>query len=189
MKSKAFKWTPLIIAVLVLTANIGARAQDEGAQHSPAKLFKGVMNAYTPQTTAGVGPYEVRGPWSLTLKKGGRKAEFTAALNMEFSDGWVLTTGKMNFDPTTRGAHTHHISVEGVVTEIANGFQVTGQAIFTLNGGPAPTTVSPSDVVIEVTGGSDVQYSNITLTFAAPGSNHFGSAPLPGVVRSVKELR
>jgi hypothetical protein len=190
MKRKTFKWTAFTLAVLVLTANIGARAQDPETRHSSPKLFKGVINAYTPQTNTGVGPYEVRGPWSLTLKRGGRKAEFSAALNMEFSDGWVLTTGKMNFDPTTRGAHTHHITLgDADVTEIPNGFRVTGPATFTLNGGPAPTTVSPSNVTIDITGGDEVEYSNITLTFEPPGSNHFGSAPLPGVVRSVKELR
>lgn len=105
---------------------------------------------------------------------------------MEFSDGWVLTTGQGNFDPTARGAHTHHITLsDGDVTQVTGGFQVTGPATFTLNGGPAPTTVSPSPVVITITGGADVEYSNITLTFQSPGSNHFGTDPLPGVVRTV----
>jgi hypothetical protein len=147
------------------------------------------MNAYTLPTTT-TGPYEVRGPWSLTLRRDGRKADFSAALNMVLSDGWVLTKGAMNFDPTARGAHTHHITLaDADVTEIANGFRVTGPAQVTLNGGPAPPTVAPSPVVIEITGGSDVEFSNITLTFEAPGSSHFGPDPLPGVVRSVKELR
>ena len=57
-------------------------------------------------------------------------------------------------------------------------------ATITLNGNPAP--VSPSPLVITVTGGSVVQLSNITLTFGSPGSKHFGTEPLPGVVQSVK---
>ena len=121
------------------------------------------------------------------------KADFSAALNMEFSDGWVLThdpTHPPNFDLATWGAHTHHITlVDGEVSQIANGFQVTGTATFTLSGGPAPVTVSPSPVLIQITGGTEVEFSNITLTFLYPGSNHFGSEPLPGVVRSVKEER
>jgi hypothetical protein len=185
MKSKAFVWTARTIAVLVLAASVGAQGQNWAHKD---KKFSGVINAYSPQTSTGTGPYEIRGPWSLNLKKDSTKADFSAALNMEFSDGWVLTTGKMNFDPTVRGAHTHHITlVDADVTQIANGFQVTGTATFTLNGGPAPTSVAPSPVVIEITGGSDVEFSNITLTFLSPGSNHFGAAPLPGVVRSVKE--
>ena len=43
--------------------------------------------------------------------------------------------------------------------------------------------ISPSDVVIEITGGTDVAYFDITLTFAWPGSKHFGSEPLSGFVR------
>jgi hypothetical protein len=185
MESNVFKWTVRTFAVLILTVGVGAYGQDWA--HNEWK-FSGVINAYSPQTATGTGPYEIRGPWSLTLRRDGTKADFSAALDMEFSDGWVLTTGKMNFDPKARGAHTHHITLEGAdVTPIANGFRVTGPAVFTLNGGSAPPTVSPSAVVIEVTGGSEVAFSNITLTFQKPGSNHFGSAPLPGVVRSVKE--
>ncbi|HEV7217635.1 MAG: hypothetical protein ACHP8A_04570 [Terriglobales bacterium] len=182
------------VAILVLTISVCALAQEWSHRD---KIFSGVINAYTPQTTSSTGvitgPYEVRGPWSLTLERNSTKADFSAALNMEFSDGWVLThntAAPANFDPTTRGAHTHHITlVDGEVTQIANGFQVTGPAVFTLNGGSAPVTVSPSQVVIQITGGSEVEFSNITLTFQSPGSNHFGTDPLPGVVRSVRDER
>jgi hypothetical protein len=191
MKSKAFAWTARTLAVLALMAGVGAQGQ--GWIHRDKK-FAGVINAYSPQTTssAGVitGPYEVRGPWSLLLKREGTKADFSAALNMEFSDGWVLSQPTRNFDPTLRNAHTHHITLTNAdVMPIANGFQITGIATFTLSGNPAPPTVSPSTLVIQITGGTDVEYSNISLTFQSPGSNHFGAAPLPGVVRSVKEER
>jgi hypothetical protein len=67
---------------------------------------------------------------------------------MELSDGWVLTKNMGNFDPNARGAHTHHVTlVDGEVTPITNGFRVTGTAVITLNGSPAP--VSPSPLVIE----------------------------------------
>jgi hypothetical protein len=194
MKNKTFRWAVPVATVLALAMVSAALAQKP-----KCKEFKGVINAYTPQTmttmgttTTATGPYEVRGPWSLRLKEDGTKADFSAALNMEFSDGWVLTTtgGNGNFDPAARGAHTHHITlVDAEVTPIANGFQVMGPATFTLNGGPAPATIEPSVVVIEITGGEKVEYSNIQLTFALPGSKHFGSEPLPGVVRSVEEVR
>jgi len=185
MKSKTFAWTSRTLAVLVVLAVcIGAPAQNPRL-----KIFSGVLNAYSPQTTA-TGPYEIRGPWSLKLNPSSGKADFSAAVNMELSDGWVLTKNMGNFDPTARGAHTHHITLVGAeVTPTTNGFQVTGTATFTLNGGPAPAAIEPSPVVIEITGGSEVEFSNITLTFEAPGSNHFGSAPLPGVVQSVREER
>jgi hypothetical protein len=195
MKSKTNEWTLRIVAALVvLSLSVGAQGQNWSHKD---KKFSGVINAYTPQTTTQnpttgqttvTGPYEIRGPWSLKLKKDGTKADFSAELNMEFSDGWVLSVNKGNFDPTMRNAHTHHITLTDVdVAPIANGFQVTGIATFTLSGNPAPPTVAPSAVVINITGGTEVEFSNITLTFLSPGSNHFGTAPLPGVVRSVKE--
>jgi hypothetical protein len=179
MKSKVFEWTARTIAVLVL-ASIAALAQS-GAP----RRFSGVINAYSPQTTTTtgtVGPYEVRGPWSLTLRKNSSMAEFSAALNMELSDGWVITQNGSNFDPAARGAHTHHITMCGEVTKTSTGgLLITGNATITLNGSAAP--VSPSVLTIEITGGTDVEFSNITLTFEPPGSKHFGTEPLPGVVR------
>jgi hypothetical protein len=44
-------------------------------------------------------------------------------------------------------------------------------------------------LVITVTGGSDVEFSNIALTFGLPGSKHFGAVPITGVVRSVTDER
>ena len=185
MKSKTFEWTARSITVLLVLA-AGAGAVAENPKH---KVFSGLMNAYSPQTTA-IGPYEIRGPWSLALKDNGNKADFTAELNMELSDGWVITMNKGNFDPMARGAHTHHIVVcDGDVTPIANGFRVTGNAKFTKDGGPAPASIEPSAVVIEVTGGTEVEFSNMTLTFLAPGSMHFGAEALPGVVQKVREER
>jgi hypothetical protein len=176
-------------------SGVGKRERRIGSEK--CKEFQGVINGYTPQTkataeavTTATGPYEVRDTWSLRLKDGGTKADFSAALKMGFSDGWVLTPtgGNGNFDPAARGAHTHHISVpDGEVTAIANGFKVTGPATFTLSGGPAPATIEPSPVTIEITGGDKVEFSNITVTFATPGSKHFGASPLPGFVQSVEE--
>ena len=109
MRSKAFEWTAGTIAVLVLAAGVSAQGQNATPKD---KKFSGVINAYTPT------PYEVRGPWSLILKHDGTKADFSAAVNMEFSDGWVLTHTPVttpptppNFDQSNRGAHTHHITL------------------------------------------------------------------------------
>jgi hypothetical protein len=54
-------------------------------------------------------------------------------------------------------------------------------------GPSAPAAIEPPPVVIEITGGDKVEFSNITVTFLLPGSNHFGASPLPGVVHSVEE--
>jgi hypothetical protein len=190
MKSKVFEWATRIIPVLVL-ASVAALAQN-----ATPRRFSGVINAYSPQTsttsggtTTTTGPYEIRGPWSLKLKGDSGTADFSAALNMELSDGWVITENNSNFDPNARGAHTHHVTlVDGdVTTTSTGGLLITGTATITLNGNPAP--ISPSPVTIAITGGTDVEFSNITLTFGSPGSKHFGTEPLPGVVQRDKKER
>lgn len=183
MKNKAFERTASVILVVVM-ASLAVLAQN-----ATPKRLSGVINAYTPQTTTTIGttttttgPYEVRGPWSLRIRKDSGKADFYAALNMELSDGWVITENASNFDPAARGAHTHHIALcdVDVTTTSTGGLLISGPATITLNGKAAP--VSPSLITIEITGGADVEFSNITLTFGSPGLNHFGAEPLPGVV-------
>ena len=152
------------------------------AAHWPQRLthkeLNGVINGYSPQTTTGTtpattttGPYEIRGPWSLKLTDSG-KAEFYAALNMELSDGWALSENKGDFDPTMRDPHTHHISlVDCDVTRLANGeFQVSGRPRSRSTETPRPFHQQLWSITI--TGGSDVEFSNITLTFGLPGCKH-----------------
>jgi hypothetical protein len=185
MRSKTFEWIvrtiPVLVLVSIVPTSIAALAQN-----AAPRMFSGVINAYTPQTTTAsgtVGPYEVRGPWSLKIKGDSGKADFSAALNMELSDGWVITQNASNFDPTARGAHTHHITLcdADVTRTSTGGLLLSGTATITLNGSAAP--VSPSPLTIEISGGTDVEFSNITLTFGSPGSKHFGTDPLSGVVR------
>jgi hypothetical protein len=182
MKSKAFGWTVLTIALLVLAASVGALAQT-----AALTTFRGEINAYSPQSsgsTGTTGPYEIRGPWSL-MSTGNSKANFSTDLNMEESDGWCITQNGSNFDPAARGAHTHHISlVNAVITQITNGFQITGSATIMSNGAIS-SKLSPSVLTVEITGGTDRAYSNVTLTFQSPASTHFGTEPVAGVVRSV----
>jgi len=184
------------VGVFVLAVNIGALAQNWTPDRLPEK-FSGQINAYTPTTTkAPTGPYEIRGSWSMNLKREGTKADFSAAVNMILSDGWVLTNSTVppNFDPSTRNAHTHHIwMTDAEVTMLPNNaIQVSGTATVTLNGGPTPfAQQSPLTVVITGggTGPDDVEYSNVTLTFTGPASGHFGTEPLPGVVRKVEKRK
>ena len=183
MKSRN-SWRVAQLGLLALAVSSAALAQTStAAKITKTEVFSGVISSYTPQGTTG--PYEVRGPWSLTVKGATGKADFYAALNMELSDGWVLTLNNSNFDPMTRDRHTHHISfANATITWLANGFSVSGMATVTLNGSPAP--ISPTPLQVEVTGGSEVPFSNISLTFGSPGSKHFGSDPLVGVVRSIE---
>jgi hypothetical protein len=178
MKSRSF-WCAVQIGVLVMAASSGALSQTP--KHM---IFRGLINDYTPRTIGGqiVGPWEMRGVWSLVVKGWDGKADFSAALAMGHSDLGV--TGGDLESPAARGAHTHHITlVDATVTPLANGFRVSGPAIVTGNGTfPAPFGPS-STLQIDITGGNSIAYSNIQLTFTGDAVKHFGSQPINGVVR------
>ncbi len=178
MKSKQLRCA-VLIGLLVLVASLGAMAQNRASERLS---YDGLINAYSPQTST-TGPYEVRGTWHLQLLGNSGKADFVATLNMVLSDGWVLTLGAGNFDPGGRNAHTHHITLRNAaVTPISNGFKVTGTATITANGTNNPM-VSPSPLEVDIVGGTNVKFSNVTMIFGVPASNHFGTEPLPGVVQ------
>ena len=81
-----------------------------------------------------------------------------------------------------RMQHTHQVTIsDGQVTSLANGFQISGNAIITLNGNLAP--FSGSLVTVQVTGGSAVPFENITVTFGGAAVMHFGDQPFHGVVK------
>jgi hypothetical protein len=169
-----------------------------GAQELRGVHLGGLINDYSPSTVSG-GPYEIRGQWSLDINRSGT-ADFTADLNMETSDYGI--TGAAQVDPTnpaTRSPHTHHISMTNAVfsydTSVcpANnppttgpGVVVTGTATTTGNGGPAPfESKGASTLQVCITGGSEVEFSNVTLVYTGPATGHFGTQPIHGVVNLV----
>lgn len=181
MKSKTWFWTVYVVATVVLAGVASTSAQD-----SRPVRFSGVINDYTPASVNPTGPWEIRGPWSLRLREDGT-ADFSAALTMELSD-FSQTTASVNA-PGARGQHTHHLTVDGgtVTTLAGDGIEVTGPVTITKNGGPAP--LAASTLVIDITGGTLVTYSNITLTFqggTTSATMHFGPNAIHGVVRNVK---
>ena len=179
MKSKALGWAIRTIAVIALAAVPSALAQ------APKQItLRGVMHDYTALSPV-AGPWEVRGPWSITVNERSGKAEFSAALTMERSDSGVLYSGGGDLNnPMDRMAHTHHITMTGNVTRTANGYQLLGKATITKDGAfPPPFGPVLPWVTVQITGGNSVPFSNITVLFGDPASGHFGTAPLHGVVR------
>jgi hypothetical protein len=205
MKGKVFGWAVRFVAIFVLAWGTAALADGRHPVH-----FKGLINDYTHATfvTAGVsktiGPWEIRGKWSLDLHGESGTANFSAALNMELSDYAVLE-GVASVDTTdSRKAHTHHITMNNaMVTEdptdcpaspagtpgYTSQLEVNGLADVSGNGGMAFSQV-PLQVCLD--GGSAVQFSNITLVFTMPNgvanaaAGHFGSQPIRGVVSKTK---
>ncbi len=183
MKKEGF-WRGGRLGVLVLALSMCAVAQ------KPKEIqFRGTIADYTPQSVGG--PWEVRGTWSLTLKRNGM-ADFSAALNMERSDLGVMLSGGGDLNSATdRNAHTHNFTlVDGTVTFPSDGsIEVTGPVTITGNGKFPPPFGPTSTVTIDITGGNSVTFSNIKLTFGegSDAITHFGTNPINGVVRSVKE--
>jgi len=177
MKRRIVFRTVSLTAVLVLAA---AAALATVADLRTPTHFSGVINDYT-AVAGGTGPWEVRGPWNLKLHEESGTADFSAAVTMELSD---FSLSGSNISASARMQHTHNITVEGgTVMPITGGFEVTGPVTITKDGGPAPTAIQGSTLVIDITGGTLVTFSNITLTFENGAANHFGSEPLHGVVR------
>ena len=168
------------------------------AQDLRRVFFSGMLHDYSPSTVSG-GPYEMRGDWSLAIDRTGT-ATFTADMAMETSDYGVSDSTQVDpANPATRSPHTHHISVTNATVSYdvtvcpvnspattAPGVVVTGTATTTGNGGPATfESKGPSTVQVCITGGSEVQFSNITLVYTGPATGHFGPQPIHGVVTKV----
>jgi hypothetical protein len=170
-----------------------AKAQDLRPVH-----FSGVINDYSPSTVAG-GPYEIRGEWSLDVGRTGT-ANFSADLTMETTDYGI--TGATQVDPAnpaTRSPHTHHISVTNATVSYdtsvcpansppttGTGLVVTATATTTGNGSPASfESKGSSTLQVCINGGSQVDFSNMTLVYSGPATGHFGAQAIHGVIRSV----
>jgi hypothetical protein len=141
----------------------------------------------------------MRGRWSLHLKRD-HKADFSAFMAMELSDYWVWHSNADPTDPTIRGAHTHHIILSDVAVTFnpSNSptcpadspattprFLISGTpTIITGNGNPAPFEAKgPSTLYVCITGGNDVEYSNMTIVLTGTATSHFGGQPIHGAVR------
>jgi hypothetical protein len=183
MNIRILRFNQCVFALLLLVAAFPASAQD----WKPEMHLSGVINDYTPLSVKPTGPWEVRGPWSLIVNRETGTADFSAALTMELSD---YSQNATTVDaPGARSQHTHHIAVVGgTVTSLATGgFEVMGPVTITKDGSPAP--LAASTAVIDITGGTDVEFSNITVTFKGGAPVHFGAQAIHGVVRHVRSGR
>jgi hypothetical protein len=192
MKSRSLLWTACIVAVFECAMTIGAWGQGP----SPSVHFNGLISDYTP--VSGVsGPWEMRGEWSLGVNGQSGTANFSAILNMTHSDYWVVlnpASADDNTSATGRHPHTHHITLtHATVTPLtAGGFELTGPVYVTNDGNPAPfmskcSSVTPCTLTVDITGGTIVPLSNVTMTFGGPPTAHFGTQAIHGVIRKPKD--
>ncbi|MGC1459647.1 MAG: hypothetical protein WA825_15325 [Steroidobacteraceae bacterium] len=209
--SRASRARALLLS-LALAAGTGGAWMPLAAQvppRLPAHLT-GLVNDFTPSSVNGVaikgGPWEMHGKWAVEINEFSQTANFSAEMSMETGD---FVNASPTFDPAMLNSHTHHISMTGakIVPGFAGcpssvaptpvtstGFQIQGMAHVTGNGEPAPFEIPAgvtnptasqliaSPLTICITGGTRVQYSNITLQIGAPAATHFGPQAIHGVV-------
>lgn len=202
----------LLVALSLAAGTGGSAAVSQAAQFParlPAHLT-GLVNDFTPSSANGVvikgGPWEMHGKWDLKLNEYRQTATFSAQMSMETGD---FVNASPTFDPGMLSAHTHHLTMTdakiipgfaGCPSSVSptplttTGFQIQGMAHVTGNGQPAPfeipagiTEPSASQLIaspltICITGGTRVEYANITLQIGAPAAGHFGPQAIHGVV-------
>ncbi len=151
----------------------------------------------------------MHGTWTLNLRGRWYTGDFSTDMTM--SDYGTTATGAVDPTQGGQTAHVHHIilvdasvkwmkneaeiaaagcPVFAAPTDNNYGFQITGPLrLLTGNGQPAPfdnTSPPQSRLTVCVTGvkgeAGSVTYSNITLSFGAPATSHFGAQPIHGVV-------
>jgi hypothetical protein len=197
MNSKSFSSVARTIAALALTLPFGALAQGPMPEH-----LGGIINDYTAATGVS-GPWEMHGTWSLKIDGKSDKADFSAVMTMEHPDSWIAVNpglpGKPNVDnPAARSPHTHHITMTDAMISYDTSvcpadspsttvrLVVIGQPSITGNGSAAPFEAKgPSTLQVCITGGTEVEFSNITMAFtsSSPATVHFGTQAIHGVVR------
>jgi hypothetical protein len=190
MQRKTLPSAVRVVSVLLLASGTYAMADDHGPVH-----FRGLINDYTPASVSG-GPYEMHGQWSMELHPERGSADFFADMTMS---SWAIPTG----DATQAGfnPHTHHIRLTDVAistdatdaatcptykTPTTVRFLINGPlSLITGNGNVLKGETDPpsSSLQVCVSGGPLVEYSNVTLVFSTPASNHFGTGAIHGVVR------
>jgi hypothetical protein len=197
MKRKTLTSSVRALSLFLLLSATCALAQEHWPVH-----FTGLINDYSPADPNIAGsPYEMHGQWSMNIHEWGT-ADFLADMTM--SD-YGTTNGVLDATKGGQSAHTHHIRFTNVKITwniigcpaypkplITMGFQLNGTvSLVTGNGSNAPfeTTPPSSTLQICVSGGNEVPYSNITLVWGGPATNHFGSQPIHGVVRTYEEIR
>lgn len=166
--SKKTSLLPLLIAPALIAIVAALTSPALGQTRAPIML-DGIIDDFSPVLDAN-GPWQVSGQWSLMLLGNSGRGNFSAELNMVRAE-----------NPDNRSPHTHTVTLpNGEVTPLANGFQISGNAIITVNGNLAGFSGSP--ITVQVTGGSAVPFSNIALTFGGGAVSHFGDQPFHGVV-------
>ena len=212
MNSKAISWAVRIIAVIVLVFVTGAQAQAPTPDHFSGILndYTAATGIGGPWEMHANWSLKLKrdGKADFSVVMTMEHPDYWVLANPTPPVTPPAPTLSPTVDnPGLRNPHTHHLAMTDATvsydpTDLAlcpadspattPRFVLTGEADITGNGTAAPFQKSPTTGVITlsplqvcITGGTEVTYSNMTMTFqtGAPAIKHFGSFPIHGVVR------
>lgn len=154
-----------VLSLAVLTLALSGQGLAEGQRDL---RFGGLVNDYTANFDGG-GAWHITGEWSMQVKGQSGKGAFSVGFTM------------VRAAAEPRSFHTHHVTLDdGEVTALANGYRITGDAGMTGNGSLAGFNGSP--MTVELTGGTAMPFSNLSIVFSGGAANHFGTGTIKGVV-------
>jgi hypothetical protein len=213
MKNKAFPWAvrTFVIAVLAITAS--AQSQAPAPDHFSGILndytaASGIGGPWEMHGSWSLHLKRESGKADFSVVMTMEHTDYWVLANPPVQTTPPVPTLSSTVDnPGLRNPHTHHLTMTDATvsydmtalslcpvdspTTTAR-LVLTGLADITGNGTAAPFQKSPTTGVITlsplqvcITGGTEVTYSNMTMTFetGAPAIKHFGSFPIHGVVR------
>jgi hypothetical protein len=216
MKNKALKWTVRTIAVAALALAASAQAQAPTPDHFSGILndYTAATGVGGPWEMHGTWSVKLKkdGKADFSAVMTMEHPDYWVIANPATPTIPPAPPATPTVDnPGLRGPHTHHLTMTDATvstdpTLLAScpadspattpHFVLTGEADITGNGTAAPFQKSPTTGVITlsplqvcITGGTEVTYSNMTMTFqtGAPAIKHFGTFPIHGVVRKAHD--
>jgi hypothetical protein len=211
MNSKAISWAVRIIAVIVLVFVTSAQAQAPTPDHFSGILndYTAATGVAGPWEMHGTWSVKLKrdGKADFSVVMTMEHPDYWVITNPPTPTTPPAPPATPTVDsPGLRNPHTHHLAMTDATVSYdptllsqcpadspatTPRFVLTGEADITGNGTAAPFQKPPTGVItlsplqVCITGGTEVTYSNMTMTFqtGAPAIKHFGSFPIHGVVR------
>ena len=163
MRSKILRKAALLALMMLSLSGQGI------ARTATPTQFEGTINNYVQALGT---TWLVSGEWSLQRNPSGG-GDFSASLTM--------------FDTANPAAvpHTHHVLLTDGDVSVNENWTTPGR--FTLSGlgaitGSGNLSFFESPIVVAISGGTSITYTNVSLKLGGSAEGHFGPTPIGGVV-------
>ena len=159
------QWKAAFLTLMMVAFSGQAMAQTA----LPTK-YDGTINDYVQALGT---TWQVSGEWSVQLRGASGRGDFSASLTM--------------FDTANPAAvpHTHHVLLTDGDVSVNENWTTPGR--FTLSGlgaitGNGNLSFFESPIVVAISGGTSITYTNVSLKLGGSAEGHFGPTPIGGVV-------